>query len=84
MKFEVFLITLFGVAVSVENARILGVFHMPSFSHNIVGKTILKALAKRGHHVTMISTFPLEPPMENYQDIYVDELVKFKEGTKKV
>ncbi|KAF2898584.1 hypothetical protein ILUMI_07591 [Ignelater luminosus] len=79
MKIEVFLITLFYVIISVENARILGIFHMPSYSHNIIGKTIFKALAKRGHQVTMISTYPLKPPMENYEDIYVDDLVKFKE-----
>ncbi|KAF2887189.1 hypothetical protein ILUMI_18984, partial [Ignelater luminosus] len=79
MKLLVLLITLCSVVISVENARILGIFHMPSYSHNIVGKTILKALAKRGHEVTMISTFPLKSPMKNYEDIYIDELLKFKE-----
>lgn len=77
----IILLTIFSsVIVCVESARILGVFHMPSYSHHIVGRTILKELAKRGHEVTMISTFPLKSPIKNYEDIFVDELIKFKDG----
>jgi hypothetical protein len=41
-------------------ARILGIFPSPSFSHQIVFQTIMKALAARGHQVTVISTDPLK------------------------
>lgn len=80
MKLILFSVTIFSAVICVESARILGVFHMPSYSHHIVGKTILKELAKRGHEVTMISSFPMKPPLKNYEDIFVDELIKFKAG----
>jgi hypothetical protein len=41
-------------------ARILGIFPSPSFSHQIVFQTIMKALVARGHQVTVISTDPLK------------------------
>jgi hypothetical protein len=40
--------------------RILGIFPSPSLSHQLVFQTIMKALAARGHHVTVISTDPLK------------------------
>lgn len=52
-----------------QTARILGIFHMPSYSHFVLGETLFKELAKRGHDVTMISSFPQKNPLENYTDI---------------
>jgi hypothetical protein len=43
-----------------DGARILGIFPGPSFSHQLVFQTIMKTLAARGHHVTVISTDPLK------------------------
>ncbi|XP_058832777.1 UDP-glycosyltransferase UGT5-like isoform X2 [Topomyia yanbarensis] len=50
-----------------EGARILG-----SKSHYIVGSALMKALAKRGHEVTVISPFPMKKPLPNYRDITTD------------
>ncbi|KAJ4439924.1 hypothetical protein ANN_08054 [Periplaneta americana] len=52
-----------------DAARILGIFPGPSFSHQLVFQTIMKALVSRGHQVTVISTDPLKEPMENYTDV---------------
>ncbi|VEN46987.1 unnamed protein product [Callosobruchus maculatus] len=41
-------------------ARILGVFQMPTFSHQIVYQAIWQELALRGHHVTIITSHPLK------------------------
>ncbi|GJQ84146.1 putative PPIases [Trypoxylus dichotomus] len=50
-------------------ARILGIFHMPSYSHFVLGETLLKELARRGHEITVISSFPQKEPVGNYTDI---------------
>lgn len=42
-----------------------------SQSHIIVGKALYTELAKQGHDVTVISTFPLDKPLKNYRDIHV-------------
>ncbi|XP_050341903.1 UDP-glycosyltransferase UGT5-like [Bactrocera neohumeralis] len=56
-------------AYNVQAYRFLGVLHSRIKSHNIVGTALLKELARRGHHVTVISPFPLKKPMDNYVDI---------------
>jgi hypothetical protein len=43
-----------------DGARILGIFPSASPSHHIVFQAIMKTLAARGHHVTVISTDPLK------------------------
>ena len=67
----------------VNGARILGIYHFPSKSHHILGSTLLKELAARGHQVTMLSPFPLEKPPPNYVDIDLPELSDFKKGLHK-
>ncbi|XP_045454958.1 UDP-glucosyltransferase 2-like [Melitaea cinxia] len=47
--------------VTTEAAKILGVFPMPSLSHQIVFRRITQELAKRGHEVTVITTDPAFP-----------------------
>ena len=41
-------------------ARILGIFPTPSLSHQLPFQAIMKALAARGHQITVISTNPLK------------------------
>jgi hypothetical protein len=45
---------------STEAARILGIFPTPSISHQLPFQAIMKALAARGHQITVISTNPLK------------------------
>lgn len=62
------------------SARILGIFPFPSPSHRALGTSLLKALAARGHNVTMLSPYPLKEAVPNYRDIYIDGVVEFRES----
>ncbi|XP_048006723.1 UDP-glycosyltransferase UGT5-like [Leguminivora glycinivorella] len=42
----------------IESARILGVFPIPSISHQVVFRPLMTELAKRGHDVVVITTDP--------------------------
>jgi len=45
---------------STQAARILGIFPSPSVSHQLTFQAIMKALAARGHQITVISPNPLK------------------------
>ncbi|XP_017774703.1 PREDICTED: UDP-glucuronosyltransferase 2C1-like [Nicrophorus vespilloides] len=66
-----------------HGAKILGVFPYPSKSHFILGRTLLKELAARGHEVTMISPFPLDKPLKNYKDVHMSRVMEWKYGIMK-
>ncbi|KAJ3642488.1 hypothetical protein Zmor_025267 [Zophobas morio] len=60
-------------------AKILGVFTSPGRSHYILGSTLMKALAEKGHDVTLISSFGEKKPPKTkgtYRDIVVTEIMK--------
>lgn len=82
MKFQLLFLLLVIFIAKINGAKILGIFHLPSKSHHILGSTLLKALAERGHQVTMISPFPLKKPLKNYEDIHLSEMLHFKEEGK--
>ncbi|XP_066999951.2 UDP-glucosyltransferase 2 isoform X1 [Anabrus simplex] len=52
-----------------DAARILGIFPTASISHQLPMQAIMKALAARGHQVTVISPNPLPDPPTNYTDV---------------
>ncbi|XP_066998723.2 UDP-glucosyltransferase 2 [Anabrus simplex] len=56
-----------------HGARILGIFPIPSISHQLPYQAVMKALAARGHQVTVISPDPLKEPVANYTDIDLSE-----------
>jgi glucuronosyltransferase len=58
----VYLLLLYTVC-STQAARILGIFPTPSISHQLTFQAIMKALAARGHQVTVISPNPLKVPV---------------------
>ncbi|XP_066998719.2 UDP-glycosyltransferase UGT5 [Anabrus simplex] len=58
-------------------ARILGIFPTPSISHQLPFQVIMKALAARGHQVTVISPNPQKMAIANFTDIDVSESYKF-------
>lgn len=60
-------------------AKILAIFHFPCKSHHILGSALLKALAKRNHEITMVSPFPLEEGVRNYEDIEITGVLDYKE-----
>ncbi|CAD1470739.1 unnamed protein product, partial [Heterotrigona itama] len=51
--------------------RILGVFPFNGKSHFIMFEHLMKALARKGHQLDVISTFPLKKPYPNYNDMIV-------------
>ncbi|XP_037052099.1 UDP-glucosyltransferase 2-like [Bradysia coprophila] len=73
-----------------ENARILGVFPTPSISHQVVFHALMKDLAARGHHLTVLTTDALkidnpnvtEINLHDSYDVFHKEInfVEFKEG----
>ncbi|KAF2881573.1 hypothetical protein ILUMI_24608, partial [Ignelater luminosus] len=80
MKLKLLFLLLVLVIVKTNGAKILAIFNFPSKSHHILGSTLLKALADRGHQVTMISPYPLKSPFKNYEDIDIsEEMLRYKE-----
>ncbi|KAJ4429916.1 hypothetical protein ANN_22120 [Periplaneta americana] len=56
-------------------ARILGLFPIPSFSHQIVYRGLMKGLNSRGHDVTVVTSDPMTVSnLENYTQIDMSEL----------
>ncbi|XP_047000814.1 UDP-glucosyltransferase 2-like [Schistocerca americana] len=52
-----------------EAANILAATSVPGRSHFIMFRRLFKALASRGHNVTVVGHYPVDSPMENYTDI---------------
>ncbi|CAL1675286.1 unnamed protein product [Lasius platythorax] len=49
--------------------RLLGLFPFHGKSHFVMFEQLMKGLARKGHQVDVISTFPLKKPYPNYNDI---------------
>ena len=56
-------------SVESDAYRILGVFPLNVKSHHHVLESVMKALAKRGHQVEVVTHFELENPPKNYRTI---------------
>lgn len=65
----------FAALLSIDNAdaaRVLGLFPHTGKSHQMVFDPLLRRLAERGHHVTVVSFFPVKNPPENYTDVSLE------------
>jgi glucuronosyltransferase len=62
------MLMLMPVAI-IRGAKVLGVFPFPARSHLIVHKALMFELARRGHEVTVVSSFPENKAIPNYTDI---------------
>ncbi|XP_046993668.1 UDP-glucosyltransferase 2-like isoform X2 [Schistocerca americana] len=69
MKIAVLLLPLLVHACAC--ARILGINPTPSISHQLPFLIIMRALAERGHHVTIITTDPMKDPPPNTTQVDV-------------
>lgn len=49
--------------------RLLGLFPFHGKSHFVMFEQLMKGLARKGHQIDVISTFPLKKPYPNYTDI---------------
>ncbi|KAL5273665.1 UGT2A1.2 family protein [Megaselia abdita] len=68
---------------NVSSYKILGVFPFAATSHYIVGSSLMKGLAEKGHDVTIIAAFKEKSPIKNFKTILVPEAVALMEETKK-
>ncbi|XP_075147408.1 uncharacterized protein LOC142221536 [Haematobia irritans] len=67
----------------VAGYKYLAVLHTPSKSHFIVGSSLMRALAEKGHEVYVISPFPQKQPIKNYHDIPIPSMLNaFSEKVK--
>ncbi|XP_050521168.1 UDP-glucosyltransferase 2-like [Daktulosphaira vitifoliae] len=69
--FNLLFLIFVNVLSSTHGANILGVFPINGRSHWVVYESLMKALAARGHNVTVITSFPQKSPIANYTDIDV-------------
>ena len=69
------MLTLMPVAM-IRGAKVLGVFPFPSRSHLIVQKALMFELARWGHEVRVVSSFPENKAIPNYTDIDLKTGVK--------
>lgn len=44
---------------SVQAARILGIFPTNTHSHYVMYGSLMREMARRGHHVTVVNHFPM-------------------------
>lgn len=72
------LISLIVLLKITECARILGIFPTSGRSHYILGSSLMKGLAEKGHDVTVISPYPEKDPPKNgsYVDITLTSFAK--------
>ncbi len=60
---------LLQVAGRTDSARILGIFPTPSISHQVVFHALMKDLAARGHHLTVLTTDSMKIDNQNVTEI---------------
>lgn len=69
MKCQTILFFIAAILAVCNAYRILGVFPFNMKSHDIIMESVMKALAKNGHQVDVITHFPQKKPIKNYNDI---------------
>lgn len=72
MHLKAVIVVLVALAACGHGARILGVFPVVSHSHYIGAYKLFKALAARGHDVTLVSPYKDKAPSKNFRDVVLD------------
>lgn len=67
-------------APSANAERILGVFPVAAYSHYALGSRLMKALAEKGHEVTIITPYREKKPPKNYREVYLEGILELAEG----
>lgn len=62
---------LFLTVRAFEAAHILGIFDYPSYSHQIVYQSLVKALSDRGHSLTILTVDPMNSEHPNITEIHM-------------
>ncbi|XP_037302846.1 UDP-glucosyltransferase 2-like [Manduca sexta] len=74
MRLLLVLPALLALTHDVHSARILSLFPHTGKSHQMVFEPLLRRLAERGHHVTVVSFFPIKNAPANYTDVSLQGL----------
>ncbi|CRL08728.1 CLUMA_CG021239, isoform A [Clunio marinus] len=61
-----------SIVTQLESANILGIFYYPSYSHQIVYQRLVKDLANRGHHLTILTADKMDSKHPNISEIYME------------
>ncbi|KAJ8676543.1 hypothetical protein QAD02_012330 [Eretmocerus hayati] len=71
LQFKMFVkFIIFTTVLSYAHAyRILGIFPLNGPSHNMLFRSLMTGLARRGHQVDVITHFPEKSPPKNYKDV---------------
>jgi glucuronosyltransferase len=73
-----------SIVTKLQAAKILGIFHYPSYSHQIVYQSLVKDLSERGHHLTILTADRMNSNHPNITEIYLensyDENINFVES----
>lgn len=72
MQLKIILCVFVALAACANGARILGIIPLVSHSHYIGAYKLLKALAARGHDVTLVSPYKDKAPSKNFRDIVLE------------
>jgi hypothetical protein len=75
-----FLMLMLMPVAMIRGAKVLGVFPFPARSHLMVQKSLMFELARRGHEVTVVSSFPEKTAIPNYTDIELKISIKHIKG----
>lgn len=73
------LLVAFTVLNGAHGLKILGVFPYPGPSHFICFEPLMKALAEKGHEVTVVSHFPQKNGVGNYTDIVLEDSAAWRD-----
>lgn len=63
-----------------NGARILAIFQMPTKSHYILGTTLAKGLADRGHEVTLMTPYKPKDTHPKITDVFLEGVHEIMEG----
>lgn len=72
MKARTTILLLIFVINSLQASRILFLFPTPSKSHVIIARALSKALAEKGHDVTLMSSFTSKSSLKNHREIFIE------------
>lgn len=76
MKTICVLVALLACFSQTEGLKVLGIFPFGSSSHFAIGNSIVKALHKVGHEITVISPYPQKKPLANFRDIGTTDILE--------
>ena len=76
MKLIVFSAIFFVLIIKSYSLKILALLPVASKSHWIIGHEIVKSLVDAGHEATVLTPFPMENPIKNYEEIDISKMTK--------